>query len=202
MRRLVLMLSLLPFAACTYVDRRLTDLGDCFVWRWHQDALGVSADARVGPLGVVVGGWYAEWSVGKDTWWQRPGYTLTNHGTGVPFTTLGPLGYGQSWSRFFATGSTGNHVAAPGAYDDVTSWVFVHDVFDLDDASPFVLTTEQKLVDLFGVEVGLTPLFVHAHVGFNAAEFVDFTLGLIGLDLFGDDGVERPPTLPFVPEGR
>ena len=87
-------------------------------------------------------------------------------------------------------------------FDDVTSWVFVSDVFDLDDSAPFELTTEQKLVDLFGVEVGLTPVFVHVHVGFNVAEFVDFALGLFLLDVFGDDHVERPPTLPKLPEGR
>ncbi|MFN3242815.1 MAG: hypothetical protein ACE37K_15045 [Planctomycetota bacterium] len=202
MRRVAQMLLLLPFAACTYVDQRLTDLGDCFVWRWHQSALGANVDAKVGPLAVNVGGWYAEWGVGKDTWWQRPGYTLTNHGYGIPFTTLGPLGYGQSWSRFLATSTTGNHVEDPQGFDDVSSWILLSDVFDLDDSAPFALTPEQKVVDLFGVELGLTPVFVHAHVGFNVAEFVDFALGLLLIDVFGDDHVERPPTLPFVPEGR
>lgn len=194
-------LLLLPMAAaCSYVDQRLADLHDCFVYRWHQDALGVGADAKVGPLGLAVGGWYSEYGWGKDTWWQTPGYTLTNHGTGVPFTTLGPLGYGQSWSRFFATGSTGNHPDDPKAYDDVTSWILLSDVFDLDDSSPFAVTPAGRLVDAFGVEVGVAPLFWQLHVGFNIAEFADFTLGLIGIDVFADDGVERPPTLPYIGE--
>ncbi len=199
MRRHLLMLSLLPTFACAYLEQRATDLGDCVVWRWHQDALGASADAKVGPLQVGVGGWFAEWGVGKDTWWQRSGYTLTNHGNGVPITTVGPLAYGQAWSRLFATSTTGNHVLDPNSYDDVTSWLFVSDVLDLDGESPFALTPEQRLVDLFGVEVGLTPVFVHAHAGFNLAEFVDFTLGWFGLDLFGDDHVPRPPTVPALP---
>ncbi len=195
------LLLLLPFAACSYVDARLTDLGDCFVYRWQSDAFGVGADVKVGPVGVVVGGWYSEYGYGKDTWWQTPGYTLTNHGTGVPFTTLGPFGYGQDLSRLFATGTTGNHVADPNGYDDVTSWLLLSDVFDLDDGSPFALTPAQRFVDMFGVEVGVAPLFLQAHVGFNVAEFLDFTLGIFFIDIFGDDGVRRPPTLPYVPEG-
>jgi hypothetical protein len=196
------LLLLLPFAACSYVDARLTDLGDCFIYRWQSEAFGVGADAKIGPASVVIGGWYSEYGYGKDTWWQAPGYTLTNHGTGIPFTTLGPIGYGQNFSRFFATGTTGNHVADPKGFDDVTSWLFVSDVFDLDNGSPYALTPAQKVVDMFGVEVGLAPLFLQAHVGFNVAEFVDFTLGIFYLDIFGDDGVRRPPTLPYVPEGR
>ena len=124
---------------------------------------------------------------------------MTNHGTGVPFTTLGPLGYGQSFTRLFATGTTGNHVADPNGYDDVTSWLLLSDVFDLDDNSPFALTTAQRCVDLFGIEVGLAPLFWQAHVGFNLAEFVDFTLGIFLIDIFGDDAVKRPHTVPFLP---
>ena len=193
---------LLSSTACTYVDQRLTDLSDCFVWRWHGTALGASAEAKVGPIAGALGGWYADGGVGKDTWWQRPGDTLTNHGYGVPITTIGPIAYGQSWSRFLVTGTSGNHVRAPGAFDDVTSWALVSDVFDLDGQAPFALTPAQKVVDLFGVEVGVTPVFVHAHVGVNFAEFLDFTIGLFGLDLFGDDRVKRPPTLPYIPDGR
>ena len=201
-RKLSALLLLLPITACTYVDQRLQDLEDCVVWRWHGSAFGASAAAKVGPLAGSVGGWLADGGVGKDSWWQRPGATLKNHGYGLPVTTLGPLAYGQSWSRVLATGTSGNHVQAPGAFDDVTSWLLVSDVFDLDRSAPFALTPEQRLVDLFGVELGLTPVFVHAHVGFNVAEFVDFTAGVFGLDLFGDDRVKRPPTLPYVPEGR
>ncbi|HEB54049.1 MAG TPA: hypothetical protein ENI87_12415 [bacterium] len=199
MLRSLALLLLLPLSACAWLDHRLVDLHDCFVYRWHPDALGFGADAKVGPLALAVGGWKAEWGEGKDTWWQRPGYTLTNHGTGVPFTTLGPIGYGQSWSRSLATGTTGNHVLAPDAYDDVTSWLLVSDVFDLDDQSPFALTPAQRVVDLFGIEVGIAPVFWQVHVGFNVAEFLDFTLGLVGLDIFGDDGVMRPPTVPALP---
>ena len=90
----------------------------------------------------------------------------------------------------------------PSGFDDVTSWIGLSDVFDLDDRRPFALTPAQRFVDMFGVEVGLAPLFLQVHVGFNLAEFVDFTLGIVGLDIFGDDAVKRPPTLPFVPEGR
>ena len=196
------MILLLPMTACTYVDQRVQDLGDCVVWRWHDSAFGASVEAKVGPLAAAAGGWFADGGVGKDSWWQRPGRTLTNHGYGVPVTTLGPLAYGQSWSRVLVTSTRGNHIQAPDAFDDVTSWLLVSDVLDLDMAAPFILTPEQRLVDMFGVEVGLTPVFVHAHVGFNVAEFVDFTLGLFGLDLFGDDRVKRPPTLPFVPDAR
>ena len=197
--RIALVGALVACPACTWFDRRLTDLGDCCVWRWHEEACGVAVDAKVGPLAAAVGGYYADWGVGKDTWWQRPGYTLTNHVTGVPFTTLGPLAYGQSWSRLFATGSRGNHPADPNAFDDVTSWILLTDAFDLDGEGRFALTPEQRVVDAFGVEIGVAPLIVAAHVGFNVAEFADFALGLIGLDPFGDDGVPRPPTLPYVP---
>jgi len=196
------LLLFLPSAACRYVDARFQDLGDCFIYRWQTDAFGLAVDAKVGPLAAVVGGWYSEYGYGKDTWWQTPGYTLTNHGTGIPFTTLGPIAYGQDFSRALATGATGNHVLDPNAFDDVTSWLFVADVFDLDDNSPFALTPAQKAVDMFGVEVGLAPVFWQVHLGFNVAEFVDFTLGIFLIDIFGDDSVKRPPTLPYVPEGR
>ena len=202
MRALAFALLLLPFGACRYVDARLRDLGDCFIYRWQHDAFGFGADAKVGPVELVVGGWYSEYGSGKDTWWQTPGYTMTAHGTGVPFTTLGPLGYGQSFWRLFATGTTGNHVADPNGYDDVTSWLLLSDVFDLDDSSPFALTPAQRVVDMFGVEVGVAPLFWQAHVGFNIAEFLDFTLGFFLIDIFGDDAVRRPPTVPYVPAGQ
>ena len=201
MRGLALLL-LLPFGACRYVDSRLTDLGDCFIYRWQSGAFGAGADIKIGPVAAVVGGWYSEYGYGKDTWWQKPGYTLTNHGTGIPFTTLGPIGYGQDISRLIATGTTGDHVANPNGFDDVTSWLFIADVFDLDDGSPFALTPAQRAVDAFGVEVGLAPLFWQAHVGFNLAEFIDFTLGIFMIDIFGDDAVKRPPTLPVVPESN
>jgi hypothetical protein len=201
-RTFLAMTAVLPLTACSYFDARLTDLHDCFVYRWHSGALGFAVDARVGPVGGALGGWYADGGWGKDTWWQQPGYVLTNHGTGVPFTTLGPLAYGQSWSRFLATSSTGNHPADPRPFDDVRSWLFLTDVADVDDQSPFALTTAQRVVDLFGVEVGFAPLFVQLHLGFNIAEFFDFTLGIVGLDLFGDDAVVRPLTLPYIPRPR
>lgn len=184
---------------CSDLDQRLTDLHDCFLYRWHQDALGVAAVAKVGPAEVAVGGWYGEWGIGKDTWWQQPGHVLTCHGTGVPFTTLGPLAYGQSWSRLLATSSGGNHPGSPEAFDDARAWLGVGDVFDLDDGLPFRLLPQQRFADLFGIEVGVAPLFVSLHLGFNPAEFADFVLGCIGIDVFGDDGVARPPTLPYLP---
>ncbi len=202
-RSVLAAIVLLPFAACAYLHDRLTDLDDCFLYRWHQEALGVAIEAKLGPFAAVVGGWYADWGWGKDTWWQQPGYTLTNHGTGVPFTTLSPIAYGTSWSRVFATGTGGNHPGAPDAFDDVHSWVFFSDVFDLDDESPFRLTPRQRIVDAFGIEIGIVPVFVGLHVGFNVAEFADFLLGCVGIDVLADDGRPRPPTLPFLPkEGR
>lgn len=189
----------LLLGSCSYLDQRLTDLHDCFLYRWHQDALGVAAVAKVGPAEVAVGGWYGEWGWGKDTWWQQPGYVLTCHGTGVPLTTLGPLAYDQSWARLLATSTSGNHPGAPDAFDDARAWLGIADVFDLDDGLPFRLSPQQRIADLFGVEVGVAPLFVALHVGFNPAEFVDFVLGFVGIDVFGDDGAPRPPTLPYIP---
>ncbi|MEO6595492.1 MAG: hypothetical protein ABIP94_12130 [Planctomycetota bacterium] len=190
---------MLPLGSCTYLGQRLDDLGDCFLYRWHQNALGVAVEAKVGPFEAAVGGWYADWGWGKDTWWQQPGYVLTNHGTGIPFTTLGPIGYGQSWSRFFATSSGGNHPGAPDAFDDVRSWFGISDIFDLDDGVPFSLSPQRRVSDAFGIEVGVVPLFVGLRVGFNVAEFADLLLGFVGIDVFGDDGRVRPPTLPFIP---
>lgn len=189
----------LLLCGCSYLDQRLTDLHDCFLYRWHEDALGLSAVAKVGPAELALGGWYGEWGWGKDTWWQQPGYLLTCHGTGVPFTTLGPLAYQQSWTRLLATSSGGNHPGSPEAFDDVRSWLCISDVLDLDDGMPFRLTTAQRISDAFGVEVGVAPLFVSLHVGFNVAEFADFLLGFVGIDVFGDDGEPRPPTLPYLP---
>lgn len=189
-------------AGCTYFEQRLVDLGDSVLWRWHQGALGVAVDAKVGPLDVCLGGWYADFGLGKDTWWQTPGFVMTNHGYGVPFTTLGPLAYGTSWSRVLATDSAGNHPGDPNAFDDVQSWLLVSDVFDFDDQSPFNLTPQRRISDLFGIEVGVVPVFVGLHLGVNVAEFADALLGFVGIDIFGDDGVPRPPTLPFVPSGR
>lgn len=196
-----LVLALLSSGGCRYLDARLDDLGDCFVYRWHQGALGVSALAKVGPAELCVGGWYADWGWGKDSWWQRPGYVLTNHGTGVPFTTLGPLGYGQSFSRLLATSTSGNHPGDPNAFDDVHSWILVSDIFDLDDSSPFRLSTAQRISDTFGIEVGVVPVLCSLHVGFNVAEFADLLLGFGLIDVFGDDGRVRPPTVPVVPAG-
>lgn len=199
LRPVALTALLLPLAACEYLHRRAVDLDDCFLYRFHGDALGVSATAKLGPLEATVGGWYANGGWGKDTWWQKPGAVLTNHGTGIPFTTFGPLAYGQSWAHLLAFSSWGNHPGDPNNFDDVRSWLGLSDVFDLDDSLPFRLTARQRISDLFGIEVGAVPLFWSAHVGFNIAEFADFLLGFVGLDLLGDDGVPRPPSLPYVP---
>ena len=192
--------AVLLLGGCRYLDQRATDLHDSFLYRWHESALGAAATAKLGPFELAVGGWYAEFGWGKDTWWQRPGNVLTNHGTGVPLTTIGPLAYGQSWSRVLATSTWGDHPGAPNAFDDVRSWVLVQDVFDFDGEAPFAPNARQRFADLFGVEVGAVPLLVGLHVGFNVVEFADFVLGFVFLDLMGDDGVPRPPTLPFVPD--
>jgi hypothetical protein len=189
----------LLLTGCSYLDQRLIDLHDCFVYRWYDSTLGLGADAKVGPLEVAVGGWYSDWGWGKDTWWQQPGYVLTCHGTGLPLTTIGPLAYGQPLSRVLATSTSGNHPAAPDNFDDVRAWLGLADVFDLDDGLPFRLTTRQRLVDMFGVEVGVVPVFVGLHLGFNLAEFADFLLGWLGIDVLADDGVARPPTRPYLP---
>ena len=199
---LVAVAGLLLLPSCAYFNQRLIDLHDCVLYRWNTDALGVAAEAKVGPLDLAVGGWYAEYGWGKDTWWQRPGYVMTNQGVGVPFTTLSPLGYGAPWSRLWATSALGNHPGAPDAFTDVRSWLCLSDVFDLDDGLPFRLSPKQRISDMFGIEVGLVPLFWGARVGFNVAEFADAPLGFVGIDIFGDDGVPRPPTVPFVPAGR
>lgn len=201
-RALAFAAALLPAGGCAWFDQRVADLHDCVLYRWHQEALGFAAEAKIGPLEAALGGWYADWGWGKDTWWQHPGHVLTCHGTGIPFTTLGPIAYGEPLLHAFATSTWGNHPAAPGAFDDVRSWLLVHDLFDLDDGLPFALTPRQRVSDLFGVEVGVVPVFVALRVGVNVAEFVDFALGFVGIDLFADDGRPRPPTLPYVPAGR
>lgn len=196
---LIAALAVAISGGCTWGERRLADVGDCFLWRWHQDALGAAIEAKLGPLDAAVGGWYAEWGVGKDTFWQRPGNVMTCSGVGVPVTTLGPLVYGDSWSGLLATSGLGNHPGAPGAFVDTRSWLGISDVFDLDDRLPFALSPAQRISDLFGVEVGVVPVLVGLRLGFNIAEFADLLLGCVGIDVFGDDGVERPPTRPFAP---
>jgi hypothetical protein len=198
--RLLATFALLPLAACSYLGQRLTDLHDCVLYRWNGDALGVAAEAKLGPIDLAVGGWFAEYGWGKDTWWQTPGHVMTNHGIGVPFTTLSPFS-GASWQRLFATSALGNHPGAPDAFTDVRGWLLVSDVFDLDDGAPWQLTPQRRISDLFGVEVGVVPLFWGARVGFNVAEFADALLGFVGIDLFADDGRPRPPTMPYVPAG-
>lgn len=202
LRPLVAIAALLPLSACAYLDQRLADLHDCVLYRWSSDALGVAAEAKLGPLDLAVGGWYSEYGWGKDTWWQTPGYVMTNHGLGVPITTLSPLAYGAPWSRVLATSALGNHPGAPDAFTDVRGWLGVSDVFDLDDGLPYRLSPQRRISDLFGVEVGLVPLFWGARVGFNVAEFADALLGCVGIDLLADDGRPRPPTMPYAPASR
>jgi hypothetical protein len=61
------------------------------------------------------------------------------------------------------------------------------------------MNAHRSISDQFGLELGVYPLFWGARIGFNIAEFADLLLGCCGLDIFGDDGRKRPPTLPFVP---
>jgi len=191
--------SLLSCSSCAYLQCRLDDLGDCFLYRWHESALGLAVEAKVSVVEATLGGWYADYGWGKDTWWQVPGHVMTTHGYGVPITTVGPIAYGQPLLRALATSTDGNPPGAPGAYDDVRSWLFLSDVFDLDDERPFQLTAGQRISDAFGVELGVTPLLFSARIGFNVAEFADLLLGFCFIDIFGDDGWRRPPTLPYVP---
>jgi hypothetical protein len=166
-------------AGCTWAEQRLADVGDCFLYRWHHDAIACAVEAKVGPFELGVGGWYAEWGWGKDTFWQEPGFLLTSSGFGVPFSTLSPLAYGEPWWFLFATSVTGNHPGAPEGFTDVRSWLLLRDVFDFDDSSPFLMNAHRSISDQFGL--------------------ADLLLGCCGLDIFGDDGRKRPPTLPFVP---
>lgn len=194
--------ALLPLTACAYWQRRLDDLHDCVLYRFTSTALGAAIEAKLGPLDAAVGGWYSEYGWGKDTFWQTPGNVLTNRGMGVPFTTLSPIAYGGTWSDFFATSGLGTHPGQPGAFVDMRSYLLVSDIFDLDDNYPFQLSTARRISDVFGIEVGAVPLFWGARLGFNVAEFADFLLGFVGIDIMGDDGVPRPPTLPYVPARR
>lgn len=196
---LAVTVALLPLASCSYWQRRMVDLNDCVLYRFTSSALGVAVEAKLGPLDAAVGGWYSEYGWGKDTFWQRPGYVLTNFGWGVPFTTVSPIAYGGSLGDFFATSALGNHPGAPDAFIDNRSYLLVSDIFDFDDNYPFRPSTARRISDLFGIEVGAVPLFWGARLGFNVAEFTDFVLGFVGLDIMGDDGVPRPPTLPAVP---
>jgi len=118
---------------------------------------------------------------------------------GVLQTTLGPLLWRAPLGQFLATSALGNHPADPQTFQDVRAYLGVSDVFDLDDRYPFALSPQRRIADLFGVEVGVVPVFVAARVGFNVAEFADFLLGFAFVDLLGDDGVKRPPTLPYLP---
>ncbi|MBX3464902.1 MAG: hypothetical protein KF830_17170 [Planctomycetes bacterium] len=191
--------ALLLGSACTWLEQRGADLHDCVLYRWHETALGVAAVAKLGPLEAAVGGWYADYGWGKDTWWQTPGHVLTNHGTGLPLTTLGPFVYGRPIAHLLATSADGNHPGAPDAFEDVRAWLGLGDVFDLDDGLPFALSPWQRFVDACGVEVGVVPVATGLHLGFNVVEFADFVLGLLFLDLAGDDARPRPPTLPYLP---
>jgi len=208
MRRAVRRLAcLLPLAVaatapgCAYWRARAVDFDDSFLYRWHDGALGGALEAKAGPLDAALGAWIADGGWGKDTFWQTPGETLTRQGMGVPFTTLGPLLWRAPLGQFLATSSLGNHPADPQTFQDVRAYLGVSDVFDLDDRYPFVLSPQRRIADLFGVEVGVVPVFVGARLGFNVAEFADFLLGFAFVDLLGDDGVARPPTLPYVPVG-
>src|SRR5262245_11918525 len=167
---------MLPLGSCAYLYGRLDDLGDCFLYRWHDSALGVAIEAKVGIVEATLGGWYADYGWGKDTWWQLPGNVMTTHGYGIPITTVGPIAYGQPLLRALATSTDGNPPGAPGAYDDVRSWLLISDVFDFDDERRFRLTTGQHISDAFGIELGVTPVFFGARIGFNVAEFADLLL--------------------------
>jgi hypothetical protein len=201
-RHLLAVLAALPLASCAYWQRRMIDLHDSFLYRFSSSALGLAVEAKLGPLDAAVGGWYQEHGWGKDTFWQQPGYVLTNFGMGVPITTISPIVYGGPWSDLLATSALGTHPGAPGSFIDARSFLLVSDVFDLDDNYPFQPSPARRIADVFGVEVGAVPLFWNARLGFNVVEFADFLLGFVALDFMGDDGVVRPPTLPTMPAGR
>lgn len=196
---------LLPIAvaatapSCAYWRARADDLHDSVLYRWHDGALGGALEAKLGPLDAALGAWIADTGWGKDTFWQTPGETLTRQGLGVPFTTLGPLLWRAPAGHFFATSALGNHPADPQSFQDVRAYLGLSDVFDLDGRYPYVLSPQRRIADLFGVEVGAVPVFWGARVGFNVAEFADFLLGFAFVDLMGDDGEKRPPTIPYRP---
>lgn len=201
-RRFAHLLPLAVAAAlpgCAYWQARTADLHDSVLYRWHDGALGGALEAKLGPLDAALGAWIADTGWGKDTFWQTPGETLTRQGLGVPFTTLGPFLWRAPLGQLFATSSLGNHPADPQTFQDARAYLGLSDVFDLDGRYPFVLSPQRRIADLFGVEVGVVPVFVGARVGFNVVEFADFLLGFAFVDLMGDDGEKRPPTIPYRP---
>ena len=51
-------------------------------------------------------------------------------------------------------------------------------------------TIQKPPIQFWSLEVGVMALFVGAEIGVNPAEFVDFLLGIFGIDLAGDDDEE------------
>ncbi|MCU0722311.1 MAG: hypothetical protein MUC63_01610 [Planctomycetes bacterium] len=202
MKRANLVLSALLLAlagaapGCSYLEARGKDFADC--WRLTVGlGIGASASVEVGPIGWGVGYWEG-YAVG--VWGRQSPFAGAHQHLGIPFPLgliAGPLAMailpGGEGSDAFATMlfvATEIENVAPSGGEESEQWKrgqFLH-------ANAFLDSERDGWADYFWIEAGARCL-VGVHAGFNPAEFLDFLLGWVGIDLCGDDE-KPPPELP------
>jgi len=195
----VFLLTLTLWPSCAYLSNRALDANE-FVLADAQLGVGVSADAKAGPVAAGVGWSLGAYSVGKSTWWSGL-HAFREGSAGVPLAQVSAFvgsaskGSGRGVFGLFAThGLVKSAVPGfdPGPMEDQ---IFARGAF-LGIALPPERPMPDAVVDYFGVEAGVFLGVVGTRLGFNVAEFSEFLLGWFGLDILGDDVPSREKEQP------
>jgi hypothetical protein len=183
-----LTIALLP--SCAYLSDRALDAHESVLVD-AQLGVGVSADAKAGPLAAGVGWSLGAYSVGKSTWWSGL-HSFGECSVGVPVLQgMGvvlslnkpspPVGIGLFATHFLHKSSVPGFARSSHQEEILSRPALLEFTVPPDRPMP------NGVVDDFGIEAGAFLGIVGTRLGFNVAEFGDFILGWFGLDILGDD---------------
>jgi hypothetical protein len=172
---------------CTFATKRLHDAHECVLYN-GQFGGGLSTDAKIGLVEVCVGASLGGCTFGKPTWWSRV-TKFSELSLGLPVLQL-----------IYPVDTHMNQRDVNPGYDfhgptylsrwavlGVTAKTYVHPFRNSWAVQTEALENQRVVVDHFGMELGAFAGVVGVRLGFNVAEFTDFMLGWVGLDILGDD---------------
>ena len=188
------------FSGCSYLSNRGNDLSDLV-------SVGASAGGGVLIRAVPTRFLTAEVGARKDETfygWRRRHWHWVESSYGLLFSTFWGPRLGDElysmwvWTDLFKTSHTKLSLLEPGHPESLLGIPREEWKYHL-----FLVTTADnaRLIDAFDVQVDVSFLIGGFQLSVNLGQFADFFVGLVGLDLAGDDGddgaaparAEEPP---------
>jgi hypothetical protein len=187
--RIVLLLAFMLLPSCAYLSNRARDAYESVLVD-VQLGVGVSADAKAGPLAACVGCSGGFFAAGKSTWWSGV-TTFKELSVGVPVLQVAgavlavtddePVGFALAGTHMLAKWAVPGFDPSSRKAEEMTRIAVLGITLPADRPMP------NGFVDYFGIEAAAFAGVAGTRIGFNVAELGDFLLGWFGLDILGDD---------------